>query len=294
MSEITLFKIKPSVSELKGETAYIEKEIQTIIERNMFDFFGVKFLASEYAFDEGRMDSLGIDENNSPVIFEYKRKSDENVINQGLFYLNWLLGHKDSFYLLVLNKLGKDKADKIDWSIPRVLCIAGDFNKYDEEAIKQINKKVTLFRYRKYGDDLILFEQLNTNTVNRNEYQKDISKKNSDVTFAEHLEKAPLKIKNLFNEIKDYALNLDDVNFEELSLYCAFKKIKNFCTVVIKDSKIKIYLKLNFDDYKGVSDNIRDVTNIGHWGTGNLEFSLSSEEDLKLAKELILDSYNNN
>ena len=294
MSEITFFKIKPNVSELKGETVLIEREIQTIIEKNMYEFFGVQFLASEYAFDGGRMDSLGIDENYSPVIFEYKRETNENVINQGLFYLNWLLGHKDSFYLLVLKKLGKEAADKIDWSIPRVLCVAGDFNKYDEEAIKQINRKVTLFRYRKYGEDLILFEQLNTNNVSRIEYQKDSLKKNSDVTFAEHLEKAPLKIKELFNEIKDFALNLDDVNFEELSLYCAFKKIKNFCTVVIKDSKIKIYLKLNPDDYKDVSENIRDVSKIGHWGTGNLEFNLSSEKDLEIAKKLILDSYNNN
>ena len=260
MSEITLFKIKPNVSELKGETVLIEREIQTIIEKNMYEFFGVQFLASEYAFDGGRMDSLGIDENYSPVIFEYKRETNENVINQGLLYLNWLLGHKDSFYLLVLKKLGKEAADKIDWSIPRVLCIAGDFNKYDEEAIKQINRKVTLFRYRKYGEDLILFEQLNTNTVSRIEYQKDSLKKNSDVTFAEHLEKAPLRIKELFNEIKDFTLSLDDVNFEELSLYCAFKKIKNFCTIVIKDSKIKIYLKLNPDDYKDVSENIRDVS----------------------------------
>jgi CheY-like chemotaxis protein len=40
------------------------------------------------------MDSLGIDENGSPVIVEYKRSTNENVINQGLFYLNWLMGHR--------------------------------------------------------------------------------------------------------------------------------------------------------------------------------------------------------
>lgn len=37
------------------------------------------------------MDSFGINENNSPVIFEYKRSQNENVINQGLFYLDLLL-----------------------------------------------------------------------------------------------------------------------------------------------------------------------------------------------------------
>ena len=84
------------------------------------------------------MDSIGIDENHCPVIFEYKRSMKENVINQGLFYLNWLLDHKDSFKVLVIEKLGLKEADKIDWTMPRVVCIAGDFTKYDESAIKQI------------------------------------------------------------------------------------------------------------------------------------------------------------
>ena len=55
----------------------------------MLTFFGVTFLKTEYVTSNGRrIDSLGIDENNCPVIFEYKRASNENVINQGLFYLD--------------------------------------------------------------------------------------------------------------------------------------------------------------------------------------------------------------
>ncbi|WP_373181245.1 hypothetical protein [Clostridium butyricum] len=63
------------------------------------------------------MDSLGIDENNCPVIFEYKRASNENVINYGLFYLDWLLDHKADFELLVMKTLGKEYSDKLDWSM---------------------------------------------------------------------------------------------------------------------------------------------------------------------------------
>ena len=44
-------------------------------------FFCVTFLASEYrTTDGGRMDSIGIDENHCPVIFEYKRSTNENVM----------------------------------------------------------------------------------------------------------------------------------------------------------------------------------------------------------------------
>ncbi len=77
----------------------IEKALQTLIERNLGALLGVRFLASEYSTGKthgGRIDTLGIDENGSPVIIEYKRSTNENVINQGLFYLDWLLDHGPS------------------------------------------------------------------------------------------------------------------------------------------------------------------------------------------------------
>ena len=129
-------------------------------------FFGVTFLASEYRnTDGGRIDSVGIDENNCPVILEYKRSVKDNVINQGLFYLNWLLDHKDSCEVLVISKLGLEKVENIDWSMPRVICVAGDFTKYDESAIKQMDKNISLIRYKKFGDNLLMFEHINENVI---------------------------------------------------------------------------------------------------------------------------------
>ena len=134
VSEIKLFEIGTVVKERTSSTVLLEKQLQTTIEQNMETFFGVRFLKSEYAITSGRMDSIGIDENNSPVIFEYKRSTSENVINQGLFYLDWLLDHKADFKLLVIEKLGMEVADQIDWSVPCVICIANDFTKYDVHA----------------------------------------------------------------------------------------------------------------------------------------------------------------
>lgn len=90
MSDIKLFRTdSASVTELRGSAVALEKLLQTLIERNMEAFLGVRFLASEFPTSNGgRMDSLSIDENGSPVIIEYKRASNENVINQGLFYLD--------------------------------------------------------------------------------------------------------------------------------------------------------------------------------------------------------------
>lgn len=131
--------------------------------------------------------------------------------------------------MLVIEKLGRKEAEEIDWSMPRVICIAGDFNKYDEEAIKQINRNVALIRYKKYDSDLLLFELLNSNTVASLKTEKDSqNKKQINTTFIEQYENAPVKFKNIFNKLREFALNLgDDVSDNTLKLYIAFKKIKN-------------------------------------------------------------------
>ena len=85
VSEIKLFEIGTVVKERTSSTVLLEKQLQTTIEQNMETFFGVRFLKSEYAITSGRMDSIGIDENNSPVIFEYKRECDQpGIILSGL------------------------------------------------------------------------------------------------------------------------------------------------------------------------------------------------------------------
>ena len=294
MSDIKLFKYNPKVVELKAEGVLLERELQTVIEKNMQDFFGVTFLESEYVIDGGRMDSIGIDENFCPVIFEYKRAMNENVINQGLFYLDWLLEHKDSFELLVLKKLGQEKASQIDWSMPRVICIAGDFNKFDEKAIKQINRNVSLIRYKKFNNELLMFELLNSNTVKPLKEDVVTPQKSTEKTFVEQYEKAPTKMKQIFDSIKEYVLSLgDDVSENTVKLYTAFKKIKNFATMEIYQAKVLVNFKLNPDDFK-LTETLRDVRNIGHWGCGDLQLILRNDSEIALAKELMLKAYEEN
>ena len=57
------------------------------------------------------------------------RAINENVINQGLYYLDWLMDHRKEFEWLILEQLGSDAARAVDWSAPRLLCIAGDFTR---------------------------------------------------------------------------------------------------------------------------------------------------------------------
>ena len=120
MGDLKLFRIENGVAvELQGTALALERPLQALIERNMEVLFGVRFVASEHSTGKkhgGRIDSLGLDENGSPVIFEYKRSVNENVINQGLFYLDWLLDHRAEFELMVMKKLDAEAAEQIDWS----------------------------------------------------------------------------------------------------------------------------------------------------------------------------------
>lgn len=276
----------------------LEKELQTVIENNMEAFFGVRFLASEYkTTDGGRMDSIGIDENYCPVIFEYKRSLKENVINQGLFYLNWLLDHKDSFKVLVIETLGLKEADKIDWTMPRVICIAGDFTKYDESAIKQMNRNISLIRYKKFENDLLMFEQINENVAAA---IPDIDPpkakaKSKDKTFEEQLNSADDFVKNMYQDLTNYILSLgDDICETHLKLYVAFKKIRNIVTVVALRKKLVLNLPLDVNTVTFEEGFSRDVTNIGHWGCGSVELHLQSINDFEKAKPLIDRAYNEN
>lgn len=297
MADIKLFNISGKVKEYQSSTVNLEKELQTVIENNMSAFFGVTFLASEYrTTDGGRMDSIGIDENHCPVIFEYKRSMKENVINQGLFYLNWLLDHKDSFKVLVINKLGLTFADKIDWTMPRVICIASDFTKYDESAIKQMNRNISLIRYKKFGKDLLMFEQINENIVSVIHEENAVNKpKSTDKTFEEQIAGADKEIKLLYQDLSNFILSLgDDINESHLKLYAAFKKIRNIVTVVALKKKLVINLPLDVNTVIFEEGFSRDVTNIGHWGCGAVELHLKNKADFEKAKTLIDRAYNEN
>ncbi len=169
MADIKLFHLQSdSARELRAESVDIEKSLQSLMEQHLESFLGVRFVATEYVTGKahgGRIDTLGLDDNNCPVIIEYKRALNENVISQGLFYLDWLMDHQGEFTLQVMKKLGPECAEKIDWSGPRLLCIAGDFTRYDEYAVLQIPRNIELLRYRRYGGDLLLLELVRASTT---------------------------------------------------------------------------------------------------------------------------------
>lgn len=303
MSDVKLFKIDDSGSvELKGAAFALEKPLQNLLEGDMEPLFGVRFLASEYSTGKkhgGRIDSLGLDENGSPVIFEYKRAQNESVINQGLFYLDWMLDHRAEFEKLVTTRLGSQIASTVDWTAPRLICVAGDFNRYDEHAISQIDRSIELIRYRVYeGRQYLTLELLASTAASATAAGVAITSKaksgGSDKTVEQYHAQASDGLRELYEALETVLLAQgDDVTKTVNKNYYAFRRIRNFACVEVHPStnRILLYLKADLTSVKVENMFTRDVSKIGHFGTGNLEVRLSSRGDLERAEHLIEASY---
>lgn len=307
MSDLKLFRIMEGVAtELPSASVALEKSLQHVIERNMETLFGVRLLASEYSTGTkhgGRMDSLGLDENYSPVIFEYKRATNENVINQGLFYLDWLMDHRGDFQVLVLETLGQEAAGSIDWRNPRLICVASGFTRYDEHAVQQMNRSIELVRYRDFGGHLLALELVGGARTEPSTahgapappgFGPATSSNVASKTVTEYLEQASTELRDLYASVEAFCEAMgDDVTKKTLKYYFAFRRLKNFACVEVhpQTGNLLVYLKVNPETVSLEEGFSRDVRSIGHFGTGDLELRLRTANDLQKAQPLIERSY---
>jgi hypothetical protein len=99
-----------------------------------------------------------------------------------------------------MQRLGGGQADSIEWSSLRLLCIAGDFTRYDEHAVQQINRNIELLRYRKYGDELPLLELVKASVATPSEGLggKPPEPSTNTKTVSEYLEQSPQALKDLY------------------------------------------------------------------------------------------------
>ena len=158
----SFIEIYGNVHELpEGGPFPYERGLQEFFEKHLRTLTGVEFLDSEYSTGKHhsrRIDTLGIDGAGRPVVVEYKRRQDENVINQGLDYIAWLEDHRAEFRELVREKLGDGRVRDIDFGTPRLLCVAGEFLRQDQIAAQNSRRRIELLRYRRYGDAYVALE----------------------------------------------------------------------------------------------------------------------------------------
>ncbi|MCY4588953.1 MAG: DUF5655 domain-containing protein [Bryobacterales bacterium] len=298
MTAIKLFALDAgSAKEIPGSATSLEKSLQRLIEQNLETMLGIRLLGSEYSTGPkhgGRIDTLGLDENTSPVIIEYKRATNQNVINQGLFYLDWLLDHRAEFKLLVQERLGEGAAKTIDWTAPRLLCIAGGFTRYDEHAVQQMNRNIELIRYRRFGKNLLMLELVNAIVAKQGTSGGGATETTSSnkKTMSDKLATIDGSLEDLYQALRTHLLALgDDVQEKTLKFYVAFKRLRNFARVKVHPGKgvISVVLNVNPDTITLEQGFTRDFRNVD-WA-GDLEVTIRTREDLERAKPLLQMSY---
>ncbi|MEU1779054.1 DUF5655 domain-containing protein [Streptomyces abikoensis] len=292
MSGLKLFHTKGAVVEVTSRLAEAEAEVQALVEGNLEAMLGVRFLASEYSTGPvhgGRIDTLGMDENGAPVVIEFKRATDAGVINQGLFYLSWLVDHKAEYGHLVRDRLGAAAAAQVLWSAPRLICVAGNFTRYDMHAIREHRRSIDLVRYRFYGADHFGLE-----TVASVAAQTAAPRaRRASEAAAPGARVVKGAVQELFADVDQVLLGLgDDITKVQRKTYRAYQRLRNFaCVCPPQRDKLLVYLKANPKEVDLIPGFTRDVTGLGHHGTGDLEVQLRTDRDLERAQDLFRLSY---
>lgn len=306
-----LFTIHDKKLNLQKITNFkLEKEIQNLIENNLETVFNCRFIATEFSTGQehaGRIDSLGLSEDNNPVILEYKKVESSELVNQSLYYLSWIKDHKGDFQIAVNKALGKNV--EVDWSDVRVICIAPGYKKYDLHAVQMMGANIELWQYKLYENGTLYLEETfrrSTNVIctddnqhGKNPVMVEAGKKAAQTRLSgvysveEHQKAMDKSIEELFMELREYIIAINETIEESpKKFYIAYKVSQNFTCIETRKNKLILYLKI---DPKSISipKNGRDVSDIGHYGTGDFELSISNFEELERAKEYIIQSYEN-
>jgi len=301
-----LYQVKQQkTQQVKPSSFKNEKELQNLFEQNLEELLGVRYVASEFTTGDrqrGRIDTLGIDQDGTPVIIEYKKTAKENVINQGLFYLDWLVDHKGDFTLAAQEQLGKDI--EIDWSSPRLILVAESFSEYDKYAVNRIGANIQLWTYRKYGNDFLFLDSIFA-TISQKPVKKDKAENKEEIknkqveediiyTLEYHLSEKPDETKTLFDAVREriFLLNDDsDIIEKPNKIYVSYKHGKNFCEVQIQSNRLKIWLDIPHVELDDPSKLSRDVSKIGHHGTGITEVNLSDLSGIEAVMFLVEQAY---
>lgn len=304
---MALFKIEKNqtLKAIKEEGFELEKEIQQLTEENLSIVFGLEFVRSEFPLNNFRIDTLAFDaETNSFVIIEYKRDKNFSVIDQGYAYLSLMLNNKADFILEYNeNRQKRLKRNGIEWSQSRIMFISPSFTTYQKEAINFRDLPIELWEITKFSNDTVTYNQVRTSGAQ--ESIKTISPQNNTIstvskeiqvfTEDDSLSKATAEIKELYEKFKIAILNFDNsIEIKPRKLYIAFVAASNIADIHIQKNALKIWINLKKGELDDPKNLARDVSDTGHWGNGDYELQVKSDDEFEYILSLIKQSLNIN
>lgn len=289
-------KLKP----IKKVIFKYEKDLQKLTEQNLETLFNLEFVETEFSVDNLRIDTLAYNkETNSFVIIEYKRDKNYSVIDQGYSYLSILLNNKAEFVLKYNENLNENlKKTDVDWSQTIVMFIAPSFTPYQLKSVEFNDLAFELWEVSKFNNNTVLFDKVN---VSENKASiKTLNKRDNKVTKeikkykeSSHLRKKPKRVKEIYEKIKENISGYDDIEMIILKHYIAVKmNKKNVCEIALFKNHLKIWIDLDFKNINDPLNKVTDVSNIGHWGTGDCNIIINEIDEVPYFMELFEQSYN--
>ncbi|RRO11537.1 DUF5655 domain-containing protein [Flavobacteriaceae bacterium 14752] len=303
---MALFKIENNerLDNIKEQPFKLEKDIQSLTEKNLKLIFGLDFVKSEFSLNNFRIDTLAFDKDAGTfVIIEYKRDKNFSVIDQGYAYLSLMLNNKADF-ILEFNENSKEtlKRNDVDWSQSRVIFISPSFTTYQKEAINFKDLPIELWEIRRYDNQTVNYNQIKTSgaqesvkTISRqDEAIEKVTKEIKVYTEDEHLEKGTEETKELYETLKSAILNLDELELKPKKKYIAFVSGSNVVDIHIQKNALKMWLNLQQGDLDDPKEIARDVSSVGHWGNGDYEIIMRTDEEMEYILSLIKQSLKKN
>ncbi len=287
--------------ELAGSTVRLERDLQRRVEAGLEEMLGIRLVASEYTtgrWHRGRVDTLGLDENNAPVVIEFKRGVDAGVVTQAMFYVAWLKSARLEFEALVRERLGEKAAATVDWRRPRAVCVAAGFSNHDRVMVQERREPVDLVRYRVFDDGgegllaLHLVDSVSWVSA-ADEVEQPASERIVEVAAevaagVPGVVAVPECLRELYGEVDEALCAWGEVEVVPLRHYIAYRRMRNLGSVVFRPSlgQVLVTLRLDPDTVELEEGFTRDLRGIGHLGTGDLEVKVSSAEDVERASPL--------
>lgn len=301
---MALYKIKTSLEYIKEKPFRLEKEIQDLSEQNLKTILDLEFVKSEFALNNFRIDTLAFDiEANAFVIIEYKRDKNFSVIDQGYAYLSLMLNNKADFILEFNESQNKTlKRTDVDWSQSRVLFISPKFTNYQREAINFKDLPIELWEIKRFSNETVSFDQIqkagaqeSIKTISKTDNTIDkVAKEIKVYSEEEHLERANEEIKELYQKMKSAILNFDSIELKPKKKYIAFVAGRNVIDIHPQKKALKMWINMSIGELDDPKEITRDVSTTGHWGNGDYELQINSDEDLEYILSLIKQSIKKN
>jgi len=293
-----LFQISgKNLISVEQENFPVEKELQKLIESNLETVFNCRLIASEFstgARHRCRIDSLALSENNNPVIIEYKKVGNSDLINQSLEYFDWIQDHEGDFEIAAQKKIGKGV--EIDWSDVRIICIAPNYKKRDLKAVQAMIPNIELWTYRLFKNRSIYLEKVihaNKSSKHVKSDEKDETRKKVPPTFEKHLKGKSKDIQDLIHVIREYILRVDPAIKEiPQKKYVRYKISQGIIWMEPKKNDINLNVKLKPTDIIQPQKYYRDVSNTGVYGPVDVQFTISNESEFNEIKKYLELAYN--